>query len=125
MFWFSIWLFIVICWLILKINEPKHERKEKEAKMKREKQTFEENKKRFFCPACFTELHSKSQQICHQCSKDIINPINYFDLPNDFNFLHSKNYTLEKKTKRRCIECGSVDLMGGRFGSYCDDCADG
>ena len=120
MLWFSIWLFIVICWLILKINEPKHERKEKEAKMKREKQTFEENKKRFFCPACFTELHAKSQQICHQCSKDIINQINYFDLPNDFNFSASK------KTKRiGCIECGSVALMDGMTGSYCEDCADG
>ena len=115
MWWF--WILIIFVFGIGALFEPSVNKEQAE---KRKKLDFEKNRKRFFCPACFTELHAKSQQICHQCSKDIINPINYFDLPNDFNFSASK------KTKRiGCIECGSVALMDGMTGSYCEDCADG
>ena len=40
--------------------------------------------KRYFCPSCFTELRSKTQETCHQCNKKINESINYFDLPEDY-----------------------------------------
>jgi len=72
-----------VCWLAYRFLLWESEEARIRTKELLEKQK-ELNKKRYFCPSCFTELRSKTQETCHQCNKKINESINYFDLPEDY-----------------------------------------